>query len=542
MPEQATKKSSTPLPFSVSGISKSFGTAKVLSDVSLKIEPGSIHALMGANGSGKSTLAKIVAGVHRPDQGVIEIGPVRRTSWSGPSEAAAHGIAVVHQEAPLVNSLSVLDVVALAKGWQKTPLGGIRWRATNKEVRRLLDRFAVPVDTRTVCGKLSGAERAMVAMAMALDGENTSLLILDEATAAIPQGESNVFLDRVDRVRERDIPVLMVSHRIAEVRNFASTMTILADGRVVYDGPVSEISDEAIVGFMLASVVDKRDPATSAPVRQVSVPAIPEASAPVTSSPQAAVGVATRTIPAAETATQHSEPLVRVQALSGGRVREATFDMYPGEILGVCGLADGGVEDLPELLAGSCRAVSGTVSVLGRVLRAGFGPRHAIAAGISHLPRDRTRDGVLPTLTLRENMMLSVCGEFWRKGKIERRTVSELISALNIQPANMEIRAGRLSGGNQQKVLLARCFLEKPSVLVLSDPTYGIDPGSRNILFEAVHEHVEREQMCVLLMSTEPEHLAIHCSRVLVLHDGEIVDQLEGDRLTVEAVAKLAAI
>jgi ABC-type sugar transport system ATPase subunit len=512
----------TPDAFAADGLGKSFGSLAALKDVSLTVTPGQVHAVMGANGSGKSTLVKVITGAYRPDRGRLIIGGSEHLGWTSPVQARDHGIAVVHQEAPLIGTLSIRDMVALHRGYEQTSYGRISWRRTDKQVRDLLAAFDLRLPTGTLCSALSDAQRSTLALALALGEQGMNLLILDEATAAIPEDAAESFLARVDKVAQTGIRVLMVTHRIAEARRHASIATVLSAGSVVYQGPLDAVSDDEIIGFMVAG-----RPADGQGRACVAAP-----SGPVRGPDEAA----------ADAAAPRRKHLVEVTGLSGGQLAEATFAIAPGEIVGACGLPDSGVLDLPLLLSGAMRADGGRVIVGDRRLAAGYGPAEAIDAGIAMLPRDRSRDGAVRTLSMRDNMTMVVCRRYWRHRKEELAAIRAMIDGLNIAPPDPRAMQGRLSGGNQQKVILAKWLLSNPRLLILDDPTYGIDPASRQVLFSAVRERVARGDMCALLLSTEPEQIARACDRVVAFQRGRIAAELDGGAISDEAVARWATI
>jgi ribose transport system ATP-binding protein len=530
-----------PPALAIEAVGKNFGTLAALRQVSLAVSPGQIHAVMGANGSGKSTLVKVITGAYRPDRGRLVVAGSARDGWASPVEAREAGIAVVHQEAPLIGTLPVRDMVALHRGWERTRYGRISWRRTDRRVRDLLAAFGLNLPTSTRCAALSDAQRATVALALALGEQQTQLLVLDEATAAISADEAESFLTRVDRVAAAGTGVLMVTHRIGEARRHANMVTVLSAGSVAYQGQLDAVPDEEIIGFMVA---DRRTSGLPASRRRLSGEAD---SLAVGTRPVAVQG------PAKRAATQLSatggsssatgEPcLVEVRDLEGGRLAGTTFMIAAGEILGACGLPDSGVEDLPLLLSGGVAAAGGEVIVAGRRLTAGYGPAEAIAAGIAMLPRDRSRDGAVPTLSMRDNMTMVVCGQYWRHRKDEMTVINGMIDTLNIAPPDPSVMQGRLSGGNQQKVILAKWLLSNPKLLILDDPTYGVDPASRQVVFSMVRDYVARHGVCALLLSTEPEQIARASDRVLAFRQGRIAAELTGMDITDEAVARWAAM
>lgn len=503
--------------FRVEGLSKRFGALAALTDVTFSVGVGEIRALMGANGSGKSTLVKVATGNYHPDAGAIQLGEFSTDGWRSPLEARRSGIAVVHQEAPLIGNMTVLDMVSLHRGYSLSAYGRISWRKTRESVRKRLEAFGLEIDIAALCATLSDANRSLVALALSLDGSTNRLLVLDEATAAIPQDESDALLERVKELANNGTPVLMVTHRIPEVRKYASHVAVLAGGRLVYDGPTASVSDEELVELM---VVGRRRAGSERQVGAGGTSAVDRATPP----------------------GDHAAAVAEIRGLRGGRdLQELTMSVRRGEVVGLCGLPDSGVLDVPGLLAGEVRPAAGEVMIDGKALPSRFGPGEAIATGIALVPRDRSRDGGVRYLSIRENMTLPVCGDFWHKSRAERARTASMIEMLDIRPPTEGTLFASLSGGNQQKVVLAKWLLTKPRLLILDDPTYGVDPGSRLILFEEVARRVALGEFSVLMLSTEPELLARHCSRVLAFRGGRVVAELAGSELTEESVAICSA-
>jgi ribose transport system ATP-binding protein len=507
------------MPVAVHGISKAFPGTRALDGVDLTVGAGEAHALLGANGSGKSTLVKTLTGVYQPDAGTIAVGERELTAIGSPTEANELGIAVVHQESPLVDTLTVSECVALFRGYP-TAAGRVRWQQLHRETAELLERFGVDVDPRALAGLLTPAERALVTLAIALDrvSAGLQLLVLDEVTASLPEDQAATYLERVGELARAGTPVLMVTHRLAELHGLATHVTVLRDGRVVHQGRLDAASDDELV-------------------REI----VGEAVAPDAASPGASPARTTGDDVGAELWTGRrgrvGETVLDVRHLAGERVRDATFQLRAGEIVGVGGLAEAGIGELPLLLAGAARRAGGVVEVDGRALAPNAGPREAIDAGLALLPADRLRSGGVTSLAVRENVVLPDAGRYWHRRARERAVLRRVIEDLDVRPPSEATLFGALSGGNQQKVLLAKWLLVGPSVLVLDDPTSGVDPGARETIFSLLREAAEAG-LAVLLFSTELEQLVAMCSRVLVLRDGAIANELTGDELTRETVTK----
>jgi ribose transport system ATP-binding protein len=500
------------------GISKSFPGTRALDRVDLSVGAGEVHALLGANGSGKSTLVKVLSGVYQPDEGELRVGDAVVPAIHSPNEAHALGIAVVHQESPLVDTLTVAECVALFRGYPTTH-GRIRWRAVRRDTRTLLDRFGIKVDPGTLAGLLSPAQRALVALAIALDrvsaqSNDVNLLVLDEVTASLPEDQAAEYLAQVGALASSGTPVLMVTHRLSELHELATHVTVLRDGRRVHHDVAGAVDDDAL----LRHIVGAEREATQAAVARV------DRVAAVEQLWKGRHGAGSRNV-------------LEVEHLAGELVRDVSFALRAGEIVGIGGLAESGVGELPLLLSGARRRTGGALRVDGRELPEGASPRAVIDAGLALLPADRLRSGGIASLSVRENVVLPDARSYWHRSGVERSTLRRLIDRLDVRPPSAAALFGSLSGGNQQKVLLGKWLLLGPSVIVLDDPTSGVDPGARETIFSILREAAS-EGLAVLLFSTELEQLVAMCSRVLVLRDGAVTTQLAGAELTRETVTK----
>jgi ribose transport system ATP-binding protein len=500
-------------------LTKSFAGVRALDGVDITPEKGEVHALLGANGSGKSTLVKILTGVYQPDSGTIRVGGRSLSAIASPHEAAALGIAVVHQEAPLIDTMTVAECMALFRGYPTSGVGRIRWRSLNDQAAELLGRFRLNISPRSLAGKLSPAERALVALIIALDQvrSGVELLILDEVTASLPESQAATFLERVGEIARDGTAILMVTHRLAELRGLARKVTVLRDGRVVHAGPAGALDDDGLV----AQMVGTRERSASGAASGAS-------------------GVVRRlwqSVGAADRRTGDGEAVLSVDGLKGEVLDGVSFTIRPGEIVGVAGLADSGIAELPAILGGMRPRTGGTIRVGTKTLPARAEPGDAIAAGLAVLPADRLRNGGIGTLTVADNAILPQVDRFWHRRGSEAKVLKEVIAGFDVRPPSSRILFGKLSGGNQQKVLLGKWLLTRPLVLVLDDPTSGVDPGAREKIFEVLRDGA-REDLGILFFSTEPEQLAAICGRVLVLRDGRIATELSGAALTRESVSQ----
>jgi ABC-type sugar transport system ATPase subunit len=508
----------------VTGISKTFAGIRVLRDVSVAFANGNIHALLGSNGSGKSTLVKVLTGVYQPERGSIEVGSSKVDSISSPHEADRLGIAVVHQESPLIDAISVGESIALFRGYP-TSAGRIVWPRLYRDTREMLERYDVGIDPRRLGATLTPAERALVALSVALDkvGDGLQLLILDEVTASLPEAQADLFLERVTRIAEAGTAVLLVTHRLQELEGRVRQATVLRDGSVVYDGDVGSISRGDLVALMIGQQAKSEPQAVSASTGAVR-----------------RLWAANRNTAASARQIEgddHCEVVLEVTALCAGTLRDVSFTLKRGEIVGLAGAMDSGIGELPKILGGSLSRLSGDITVLGRSLPLRATPRQAIKAGISVLPVDRLRSGGIGSLPLEDNIILPAFEDYWHAAGRRRAVLSRAIDELDIRPRNSSIAFSKLSGGNQQKALLGKWLLLHPAVLVLEDPTSGVDPNARQRLFDVIRD-AAAEGIAILFFSTEPEQLANMCSRVLVLQEGRVVTELSGKDLDHETISE----
>lgn len=511
----------------VRSVCKTFAGVRALQRVTLNIPDGDVTAVVGANGSGKSTLAKVLSGVYRPDSGDLTVGRATSGGFHSPSEATAAGVRIVHQEAPLVNALSVAEAMAMFSRYPTGAGGRIRWRELARWARANLEQLNVAIDPRQPCSSLSSAERALVSLAVALGAGAPHLLILDEVTAALTEGEAATYLGRMRTIAERGGAVMMVTHRLGELR-YADRVVVLRDGQVVasYTGVVDE---EHLIADMVGDRTYRAQGRISTLGQRPEVARLWEEDAKRTA--------------LARSATRAGEVL-SVRGLCGSTVHELDLTVARGEIVGVAGLRGSGVDELPYLLTGNRSRRAGEVLVAGQLLPRRATPADARRLGISFLPADRLRQGGVAALQVSTNVILPDIRRFWHRPGRERAVTEAVIAALDVRPPSAAMRFGNLSGGNQQKVLLGKWLRLAPAVLILDDPTNGVDPGARRVLFEGVFE-AARAGMGVLLLSSEPEQLVLHCERVLVLREGRLAHELRrgahGDvDLTLDALTRWA--
>jgi ABC-type sugar transport system ATPase subunit len=478
-------------------VSVSFGGVTVLRDAAIEVAGGEILGLLGANGSGKSTLVKVLTGVYRADPGAsltVNDATIPVDSF-GPLGARAAGVRVVHQEAPLIGQMTVAETIALDIGFP-TRASLIQGRRLRAEAERTLAGAGVDLDPDRVASGLTAGERATLSFALALADVDTSraVLILDEATASLSTADAERFLDRVRAEVDKGLAVVMVTHRLPEVRRYCDWAMVLSDGEVAASGPAAEFDERRLVRAMVGRHPKEREVE----------PAAPEAAADL----------------------DRGGGTLKVTGLRGRGIHGVDFSLSPGEILGVGGRAEGGASELLRMLAGIDPREGGEIELDGTRIGAG-GPRSALVRGIAYISPDRLSEGGVPNMTVAENLILPQVDGYWMKARRAKADVARMIELLDVRPANPDALFDTLSGGNQQKVLIARWLLMDPRVLVLDDPTAGVDPNTREVLFSLLRRSAD-EGLSIVIRSTEPEQLARLCDRVIVLRDGVVVEELAG--------------
>ncbi|MGY1632664.1 sugar ABC transporter ATP-binding protein [Geodermatophilus sp. SYSU D01186] len=470
------------------GISKSFDGVRVLADVDFEVLRGEVHALAGGNGAGKSTLMKILQGVYSLDAGEIEIDgrPVRLSSIH---DARTAGIGMVFQEFSLVPTLTVAQNISL--GVEPLGRGGlIRDREAVRRAREVFAEMEVDVDPRAVVGDLGTAYWQLTEIAKALS-QDARVLIMDEPTASLAKHEADVLFELVGRLTERGISVIYISHRMDEVYRIADRITILRDGRRLFTQALSDVTPEEIVEGIVGQEIEGQLAYQERPV----------------------AGGATR------------EPLLELRGVSAGpRVRDVSFTVGRGEIVGLAGLMGSGRTELARVLFGIDTLQSGEIVLQGRQLRLS-GPPDAIAAGIALIPEDRRAQGLVLEHSVRENLTLPLLDRMRRGPLVDdrkgRSLARGLIERFAVKVANPDRPVRLLSGGNQQKVVIAKWLGTEPAVLVMDEPTAGVDIGTKNEILQTIRDLAD-QGMAVLVISSEyPELLAVS-DRVVVLREGAV--------------------
>jgi ribose transport system ATP-binding protein len=497
----------------IHGLSKTFGRSKALDAVDLVVAPGEVHGLLGENGSGKSTLIKVLSGFHSPDAGASVAVAGRPLSLPvQPGDFRAHGISFVHQDLGLVPDLTVTENLHAAD-----ILGGgrrlVSWRAEARRASTLFSEFGIDIDPNQTVSRLTPTQRALLAIVRAVaavrdyqtdtEVRRPALLVLDEPTVFLPrEGADLLFALIRTLVSDGSTGVLFVSHDLDEVLAHTDVVTVLRDGRVRGTAPTGDLSREQLIELIVGRHLDL-------------VTAVPSEAS-------------------------HTQREVVVTDLSGGAVTGLNLQVHRGEILGLTGLAGSGYDDILPLLFGASRARGGTIEISGRTQKLSrWNPAAAMDAGVAFIPADRASDGSVAELSVADNVMLPVLGKFFGMLGLRRRAIAQRCTQLaeeyDVRPRNVALSYGSLSGGNQQKALLAKWLHMGPRLVLLQEPTQGVDVGARAHIFALLAAAAD-SGAAIACASSDYEQLAVICDRVVILANGKIVDTLTGADVVKERI------
>ncbi|MEU6403344.1 sugar ABC transporter ATP-binding protein [Streptomyces sp. NPDC046985] len=492
------------------GITKTFPGVRALDDVSLTLHEGEVRALIGENGAGKSTFIKVLTGVYQPEAGEVLLGdePVR---FGTPLHAQQAGISTIYQEVNLVPQMSVARNLFLGRE-PRNRLGLLDLPRMHREAQELLRGYGVRVDVRRPLRVMGVGAQQMVALARAV-AVNARVVIMDEPTSALEHREVETLFEVIRRLRDQGIAVIYVSHRLDELYAVCDTVSVLRDGRLVHEGDLAGLDRLTLVSTMLGRELGE--------VRREGV-----------------------TTFSGHHDAASREPVLTARELNVPHtLRDVSLDVLPGEVVGLGGLLGSGRSETVKAIAGALPVRSGRVTVAGAPLRGGS-TAAAVRAGVNLLPEDRKSEGIVPNLSVRENIALAVLPRLSRFGLVSEARVDKVVDTfirrLRIKTAGPHQKAGELSGGNQQKVLLARWLAMQPKVLLLDEPTRGIDVGAKAEVQRLVDELAE-DGLGVVLISSDLEELIEGSDRVVVLKDGAVVGELTGDDVTEDELMRAIA-
>ncbi len=474
-------------------VHKRFPGVHALKGVSFDVRAGEVHALVGENGAGKSTLIKVMAGVHQPDEGELLVQG-HAVNFQSPKDAQAHGIDTIHQELSLYPELSVAENIFLGHapmrhlGPDWSPLNVIDWRAMNAQAAALLAELdAADIDVRSKVGTLNIGNRQRVEIAKALSLE-ARVLIMDEPTAALTEADVAQLFILTKKLRERGVAIIYITHRLREVFELADRVTVLRDGAYIGSHPTHETDERELISMMVGRTIDQLFPKQTGKIGEVVL----------------------------EVSHLHAPPLTN----------DVSLTVRAGEIVGLAGLVGSGRSETAQALFGIRPLEGGEVRINGEVVSIDS-PRAAIRHGIAYVPEDRALQGLIRPMTIRENVSLAVLQDIaqgvFLNDRAERELAHEAIEQFAIRATGGEQVAGNLSGGNQQKVVVSKWLASKPKVLIIDEPTRGVDVGAKAEIHRLMSELAADEGLAILMISSElPEVLGMS-DRVLVMREGQLV-------------------
>ncbi|MBN3163470.1 ribose ABC transporter ATP-binding protein RbsA [Pectobacterium brasiliense] len=483
------------------GITKSFPGVKALSGAALNVYPGKVMALVGENGAGKSTMMKVLTGIYRKDAGSIHfLG--KEVDFSGPKASQEAGIGIIHQELNLIPQLTIAENIFLGREFTNR-FGRIDWNKMYAEADKLLKRLNLRYDSRRMVGDLSIGDQQMVEIAKVLSFES-KVIIMDEPTDALTDTETASLFSVIKELQSQGCGIVYISHRLKEIFEICDDITVFRDGQFIGERPVSDLEEDTLIEMMVGRKLEDQYP------RSNKVP---------------------------------GEVRLKVQNLSGPGVDSVSFTVRKGEILGVAGLMGAGRTELMKILYGALPRTGGNVTLDGRdvVTRK---PQDGLANGIVYISEDRKRDGLVLGMSVKENMSLTALRYFSHAGgrlkhAEEQLTVADFIRLFNVKTPSMEQPIGLLSGGNQQKVAIARGLMTRPNVLILDEPTRGVDVGAKKEIYQLINQFKEEGLSIILVSSEMPEVLGMS-DRILVMHEGRLSGDFPIEQATQEALMAAA--
>ncbi len=468
------------------GIYKSFGGVQALKDCTFAVQPGSIHALVGENGAGKSTLMKVLSGAHRMDAGSILLDG-QPVDISSPHKGKACGISIIYQEFELAPSLTVAENIFMDR--MSEGGGIIRWRQLYRRADAILSDLGFQLNPRKTVNQLSVAYQQVVEIAKALSSD-CKILILDEPTAVLAPEETQQLFRTLRMLRERGVSIIYISHRLDEIFEICDTVTTMRDGEVTATLPTADTDKRRLIELMIGRRLDALFPERDC-----------------------AIG----------------EEVLRVEDLQGEKCYDISFAVRKGEVLGFAGLVGSGRTEVVRALFGADRVYGGKVFLAGRAVRIAT-PRAAVRHGLALVPENRKEQGLVLPMQVRENMtmasmnrLLGLLGVI--RTKKENDVVREFIGRLGVKTARISSPVKNLSGGNQQKVVLAKWFAISPKIIFLDEPTRGVDVGAKVEIFSLINE-IAASGVAVVMISSEMQEIIGMCDRVCVMHDGRIAGEL----------------
>lgn len=464
------------------GIEKAFPGVKALDNACLNVYPGRVMALMGENGAGKSTLMKVLTGIYSKDAGEVRYqgAPIH---FHGPRHSQEAGISIIHQELNLIPELTIAENIFL--GREKTNVfGGIKWAEMYREADALLKRLNVKHSSRQLLGELSLGEQQMVEIAKALSFKS-QVIIMDEPTDALTDTETESLFNVINELRSEGCGIVYISHRLKEIFEICDDITVLRDGKFIGECRVADTDEDGLIEMMVGRRLDEQYP---------------------------------------RIAVKHGTTCLEVKNLTGSGINDVSITLDRGEILGISGLMGAGRTELMKVIYGALTRESGDVILDGKIINP-ISPQDGLANGIAYISEDRKGDGLILGLSVKENMSLCALEQLSNGIKIDQQqeviAVEDFIRLFNIKTPTRDQIIGNLSGGNQQKVAIAKGLMTKPKVLILDEPTRGVDVGAKKEIYQLINQF-KADGMSIILVSSEMPEVLGMSDRILVMHEGRI--------------------
>lgn len=483
------------------GIDKAFPGVKALSGAALSVYPGKVMALVGENGAGKSTMMKVLTGIYQKDAGSQSfLG--KEVVFNGPKDSQDAGIGIIHQELNLIPQLTIAENIFLGREFVNR-FGRIDWKRMYAEADRLLARLNLRYSSYRPVGELSIGDQQMVEIAKVLSFES-KVIIMDEPTDALTDTETASLFKVINELKAEGRGIVYISHRLKEIFEICDDVTVFRDGQFIAERPVSELQEDRLIEMMVGRKLEEQYPRLRLP---------------------------------------RGEKRLQVSHLSGPGVDDVSFTLYRGEILGVAGLMGAGRTELMKILYGAAPRKAGGVTLDGHEVIA-HSPQDGLANGIVYISEDRKRDGLVLGMSVKENMSLTALRYFSRAGGSlkqadEQQAVGDFIRLFNIKTPSMEQPIGLLSGGNQQKVAIARGLMTRPKVLILDEPTRGVDVGAKKEIYQLINQF-KQEGLSIILVSSEMPEVLGMSDRILVMHEGRLSGEFPIEQATQEALMAAA--
>ena len=484
-------------------IHKSFSGNQVLKDVEFSIQPGEVHALMGENGAGKSTLIKVLTGIHKRDAGTVKLKG-DEVEFTNPKQAEQQGIVVIHQELNIIPHLTVTQNMFLGRELSYGKTGILKMKEMRKQTLKNLEMLgASNINPDEEAGNLSVGKQQMIEIARAMSTD-AKMIIMDEPTAALTDREIESLFEVVESLRKQGVSIVYVSHRMEEIFQICDRITVLRDGEYVGTEKIKETSFEAIVKMMVGRELGERFP---------------------------------------ERTSQVGDVVLKVENIAReGLFKDVSFDVHKGEILGVAGLMGAGRTEIMEAVFGSRKKSGGQVLLNGEPLEIKH-PQDAIKSGIGFITEDRKDEGLVLDLSIRENIALTnmkaISSNGWISSTKENQLIDHLIEKLQVRTTGREQEVRSLSGGNQQKVVVAKWLGIQPKVLILDEPTRGVDIGAKKEIYHIMNELTEQGVAIIMVSSELPEVLGIS-DRIMVIHEGKVANTLHAKEADQEKIMQAA--